>query len=110
MRLLTRVPRRVFWENGFRTAASIANADPKQLLPILMQAQPNKLRIKNQDKEKYEEKLLAKADAISYSANRLWRTSNIYLFITHHLPVTEHAANHHLGLIEIQMQSEMQGE
>jgi hypothetical protein len=29
--------RRIFWENGFRTIASIANADPKELVPILMQ-------------------------------------------------------------------------
>ncbi|KAH7329317.1 DEAD/DEAH box helicase [Stachybotrys elegans] len=64
---------RVFWENGFRTIASVANADPKQLLPILMQAQPNKLRVKSKDKDKYEEKLLAKAEAISASANRLWQ-------------------------------------
>ncbi|KFA51493.1 hypothetical protein S40293_06776 [Stachybotrys chartarum IBT 40293] len=64
---------RVFWENGFRTVASIANADPKQLLPVLMQAQPNKIRIKSRDGEKYEEKLLAKANMISTSANRLWQ-------------------------------------
>lgn len=28
---------RVFWENGFRTVAALANADPKELVPILMQ-------------------------------------------------------------------------
>ncbi|KAL0781484.1 hypothetical protein CaCOL14_002819 [Colletotrichum acutatum] len=28
---------RVFWENGFRSIAAIANADPNELLPILMQ-------------------------------------------------------------------------
>lgn len=64
---------RVFWENGFRTIASIANADPMELLPVLMQAQPNKLRLKGKDNEKYEEKLMVKAKVISESANKLWR-------------------------------------
>ncbi|CAM1506524.1 Fc.00g061650.m01.CDS01 [Cosmosporella sp. VM-42] len=64
---------RVFWESGFRTVAAIANADPKELLPVLMQAQPNKIRIKGKDSGKYEEKLLVKAKVISDSANRLWR-------------------------------------
>ncbi|KAK1711079.1 DEAD/DEAH box helicase [Colletotrichum lupini] len=64
---------RVFWENGFRSIAAIANADPNELLPILMQAQPSKLRIKEQESIKYEGKLMAKARVISDSANRLWR-------------------------------------
>ncbi|KAM0450319.1 hypothetical protein ACHAO4_006741 [Trichoderma viride] len=69
---------RVFWENGYRTIGAIANADPKELVLILMQslnhqAQPNKLRIKGKADEKYEEKLLAKANVISASANRLWQ-------------------------------------
>lgn len=32
---------RVFWENGFRTIATIANADPMELLPVLMQVRWN---------------------------------------------------------------------
>jgi replicative superfamily II helicase len=28
---------RVFYENGFRTVAAVANADPAELVPILMQ-------------------------------------------------------------------------
>ncbi|KAJ5013917.1 DNA polymerase theta [Colletotrichum sp. SAR 10_99] len=59
---------RVFWENGFRSVAAVANADPKEL-----QAQPSKLRIKGQENIKYEEKLMAKAQVISNSANRLWQ-------------------------------------
>lgn len=31
------VDRRVFWDNGFKSAAAVANADPKELVPILMQ-------------------------------------------------------------------------
>ncbi|KAI8632054.1 P-loop containing nucleoside triphosphate hydrolase protein [Xylariaceae sp. FL1651] len=65
---------RVFYDNGFKTVASIANADPKELVPILMQAQPTKLRLKSKDEQKNEEKLLAKAEVITDSANRLWQT------------------------------------
>ncbi|KAI0176300.1 P-loop containing nucleoside triphosphate hydrolase protein [Hypoxylon sp. FL1284] len=64
---------RVFYENGFKTVAAIANADPKELVPILMQAQPSKVRLKSKDEQKYEEKLLAKAKIIADSANRLWQ-------------------------------------
>lgn len=28
---------RVFYDNGFKTVAAIANADPKELVPILIQ-------------------------------------------------------------------------
>ncbi|KAI1469933.1 P-loop containing nucleoside triphosphate hydrolase protein [Daldinia caldariorum] len=64
---------RVFYDNGFKTVAAIANADPKELVPILIQAQPSKVRLKSKDEEKYEEKLLAKAKIIADSANKLWR-------------------------------------
>lgn len=64
---------RVFWGSGFRSVGSIANANPEELLPILMQAQPNKIRLKGKDGSKYEEKLLAKANVISAAANKLWQ-------------------------------------
>lgn len=64
---------RVFYENGFKTVAAIANADPKELVPVLIQAQPSKVRLKSKDETKYEEKLLAKATVIADSANRLWQ-------------------------------------
>ncbi|PFH61783.1 hypothetical protein XA68_16312 [Ophiocordyceps unilateralis] len=76
---LTKIPfiksrtARVFWESGYRSVAAIANADPKELLPVLMQAQPNKARLKSNYDEKVEEKLLAKAQVISTAANRLWQ-------------------------------------
>ncbi|KJZ73614.1 hypothetical protein HIM_06947 [Hirsutella minnesotensis 3608] len=76
---LTKIPfiksrtARVFWESGYRTVASVANAAPKELLPVLMQAQPNKLRLKGRNDERLEEKLLAKAEIISTAANRLWQ-------------------------------------
>lgn len=84
---------RVFYDNGYKSIAAVANADPKDLVPVLMQArcllpfrtrptnspqaQPTKLRLKSKDEQKYGEKLLAKAQVISDSANRLWRKSRL---------------------------------
>ena len=65
----------------------------RDLLPVLMQvyivylaldtnlakylqAQPNKLRIKSQNDDKLEEKMLAKASVIVSAANRLWSKSS----------------------------------
>ncbi|KAK6206086.1 hypothetical protein LQW54_007921 [Pestalotiopsis sp. IQ-011] len=64
---------RVFYDNGFKSVASIANADPMELVPVLMQAQPTKVRLQSKDEVKYGEKLLAKAKVIADSANRLWQ-------------------------------------
>jgi replicative superfamily II helicase len=64
---------RVFWDNGLRSVAAVANADPQELVPVLMQAQPNKIRLEAKDEQKYKEKLLLKAKVIADSANRLWR-------------------------------------
>lgn len=65
--------RRIFWDNGFKTVAAVANAEPQELLPILMQAQPNKVRLETRDEQRYKDKLLAKAKVICDSANRIWR-------------------------------------
>ena len=65
--------RRIFWDNGLKTVAAVANADPKELLPVLMQAQPNKVKLGAKDEQKFKDKLLAKAKIIADSANRLWR-------------------------------------
>ncbi|KAK4239813.1 P-loop containing nucleoside triphosphate hydrolase protein [Achaetomium macrosporum] len=64
---------RIFWDSGFKTVAAVANADPKELLPILMQAQPNKVKLGAKDEQKYKDKLLAKAKIIADSANKLWQ-------------------------------------
>ncbi|KAK3953105.1 hypothetical protein QBC32DRAFT_388704 [Pseudoneurospora amorphoporcata] len=64
---------RVFWDNGFKTVAVVANADPKELVPVLMQAQPSKVRLEAKDEQKYLDKLLAKAKIITDSANRIWQ-------------------------------------
>ncbi|AEO53975.1 hypothetical protein MYCTH_2114843 [Thermothelomyces thermophilus ATCC 42464] len=63
---------RIFWDNGFKTIAAVANAHPEELLPVLMQAQPNKVKLGAKDEQKFKDKLLAKAKIIADSANRLW--------------------------------------
>jgi DNA polymerase theta len=46
--------------------AHVDNAD------FYAQAQPNKIRLKGKDNEKYEEKLLVKAKVISDAASKIW--------------------------------------
>lgn len=86
----------MFWENGFKSIAAVATANPTELVPVLMQvrsrvdvvmvsegrsadhfskAQPNKVKLGVMDEQKYKEKLFAKANIIAESANRLWRES-----------------------------------
>ncbi|KAK0733445.1 hypothetical protein B0T26DRAFT_736380 [Lasiosphaeria miniovina] len=64
---------RIFWGNGFKSVAAVANADPSELLPVLMQAQPSKARLEIEDEQKYKGKLLAKAKIITDSANKIWQ-------------------------------------
>ncbi|CAK7266939.1 hypothetical protein SEPCBS57363_002346 [Sporothrix epigloea] len=65
---------RVFWENGFKTVAAVANADPNDLLPVLLQAQASKVRFGGDHNEaKFRAKLLEKAQIITDSANRIWQ-------------------------------------
>jgi len=63
---------RVFWENGFKGLRSIAEGDAKDLVPILLLAQPKKLRLGDEEEAKYHQKLLLKAEIIVAAANRLW--------------------------------------
>lgn len=63
---------RIFWENGYKGLRSVAEADAKDLLPILLLAQPKKLRLEGDDETKYHQKLLLKAEIIVGAAIRLW--------------------------------------
>ncbi|KAK4693282.1 hypothetical protein P7C71_g4091, partial [Lecanoromycetidae sp. Uapishka_2] len=63
---------RVFWENGFKGLRTVAEADAKDLLPVLLLAQPKKSRLDGDDEAKYHQKLLLKAEIITGAANRLW--------------------------------------
>ncbi|KKZ60187.1 DNA polymerase theta subunit [[Emmonsia] crescens] len=61
---------RLLWENGFKTLRALAEADPKDLLPVLMMAQPR--TINPQESQRVSTKLLAKAEVIVGSANKIW--------------------------------------
>ncbi|KAH8815069.1 DEAD/DEAH box helicase [Xylogone sp. PMI_703] len=63
---------RIFWENGYKTVGSVASADPRELLPILLLAQPRKPRLDPDGEQKSLQKLMAKAEIISRSANFIW--------------------------------------
>ncbi|KAL1970531.1 hypothetical protein VTN77DRAFT_4175 [Rasamsonia byssochlamydoides] len=65
---------RLLWENGFRSVRALAEADPKDLVPVLMMARPRRGQGYDDEKEakRYEEKLLAKAEIIVGSANKLY--------------------------------------
>lgn len=84
---------RLLWENGFRSVRALAEADPKDLVPVLMmvsfgthagvarilahhdQARPRKAQVyQNDEKEAEREaaKLLAKAEVIVGSANKIY--------------------------------------
>ncbi|KAL2041439.1 hypothetical protein N7G274_005821 [Stereocaulon virgatum] len=63
---------RVFWENGFRGLRTVAEAEATDLVPILVLAQPKKLRLDGDEEAKYHQKLLLKAEIIVGAANRLW--------------------------------------
>ncbi|MCJ1438761.1 hypothetical protein MMC27_008151 [Xylographa pallens] len=63
---------RVFWENGFKSIRTIAAAESKDLVPILLLAQPKKSKINGDEEAKYHEKLQTKAEIIIGAANRLW--------------------------------------
>ena len=67
---------RVFWESGFKGLRSVAEAEAKDLVPVLLLAQPKmkaQSRLLDMDEEaRYHRKLLLKAEVIVGAANRLW--------------------------------------
>ncbi|OAT13929.1 DNA polymerase theta subunit [Blastomyces gilchristii SLH14081] len=63
---------RLLWENGFKTLRALAEADPKDLLPVLMMAQPRNIDL--QGSQRISAKLLTKAEIIVGSANKIWES------------------------------------
>ncbi|KAJ5630057.1 Helicase C-terminal [Penicillium herquei] len=66
---------RLLRDNGFRNLRALAEAEPKDLVPVLMMVNPRKTQ-KNQlyptEAERYAAKLLTKAETIVASANKIW--------------------------------------
>ncbi|KAJ5086076.1 Helicase C-terminal [Penicillium argentinense] len=66
---------RLLRENGFKKLRSLAEANPKDLVPILMMVNPRQTQKKQlypTEAERYAAKLLAKAETIIASANKIW--------------------------------------
>ena len=68
---------RILWENGLKSVRAVAEAEPADLLPIMMQAQSRKLRLDGEAAEKLKTKLLEKAEIMVSSANRLWERQQL---------------------------------
>ena len=64
---------RVFWENGYKGLRTVAEAGARDLVPVLLLAQPKKSRLDAEGEAKYLQKLLLKAEIIVGAANRLWQ-------------------------------------
>ncbi|KAL4925183.1 DEAD/DEAH box helicase [Aspergillus undulatus] len=66
---------RLLRDNGFRNLRALAEADPKDIAPVLQMVNPRKAQ-RNQlhptEAERYAKKLLAKAEVIVASANKIW--------------------------------------
>lgn len=63
---------RVFWDHGYKSVGMVAAADVQDLVPILIEAHPRKLRLGVKDEEKFRAKLEVRARAIVESAGKVW--------------------------------------
>ncbi|KAL8666690.1 MAG: hypothetical protein Q9202_001228 [Teloschistes flavicans] len=63
---------RVFWENGMQSLRAVAAADAKELVPLLLLAQPKRYNAEKAEDERYRQKLLLRSEVIIEAANRLW--------------------------------------
>ncbi|KAL5338985.1 hypothetical protein BJX70DRAFT_408439 [Aspergillus crustosus] len=66
---------RLLRDNGFRNLRALAEADPKDIVPVLKMVNPRKTQ-RNQllpsEAERYSKKLFIKAEVIVASANKIW--------------------------------------
>ncbi|KAK1145921.1 hypothetical protein N8T08_003868 [Aspergillus melleus] len=66
---------RLLRDNGFRNLRALAEADAKDIVPVLMMVNPRKThksQLHPSEAERYSKKLLAKAEIIIASANKIW--------------------------------------
>ena len=68
---------RIFWENGMKSLRAVAQAEPKDLVPILLQAQPKKWKMNGDEEAKYQQKLMMRAEIIVSTANRIWERQQL---------------------------------
>ncbi|KAI4182600.1 MAG: hypothetical protein L6R41_005888 [Letrouitia leprolyta] len=63
---------RVFWENGMQSLRAVAEAETKELVPLLLLAQPKRYNVAMADDERYQQKLFLRSQVIIEAASRLW--------------------------------------
>lgn len=63
---------RVLWENGLKSLRAVADAEAKDLVPLLLLAQGRKYRTSAEEESKYHYKLYLKAETIIGAASRLY--------------------------------------
>ncbi|RJE20334.1 DNA polymerase theta [Aspergillus sclerotialis] len=66
---------RLLRDNGFRNLRALAEAEARDLVPVLLMVNPRKAQKNNihpTEAERYANKLLKKAEVIVASANRIW--------------------------------------
>ncbi|KKY18403.1 putative dna-directed dna polymerase theta [Phaeomoniella chlamydospora] len=64
---------RVFYDNGLKSVHALSEADPKDLVPIMMEVQGRKPgRFRGEAAEMLKAKLLIRAETIVSSASRIW--------------------------------------
>ena len=68
---------RIMWENGFKSIRALAEADLNDLVPVMLMAQPRKMRLQGEAADKLREKLLDKAEVIVSSASRIWERQQL---------------------------------
>jgi DNA polymerase theta len=69
---------RILWDNGLKSVRALAEADARDLVPIMMQAQPTrKLKLQGEAARKLKLKLFEKAEIIVSSAGKLWERQQL---------------------------------
>lgn len=68
---------RILWENGFKSVRGLAEAEAKDLVPVMMLAQSSRLRMQGESREKLVSALRGKAEVMVASANRLWQRQQL---------------------------------
>ena len=64
---------RMLWESGFKSVRGLAAANPEDLVPILLQAQPWKANSLDVEVvEKFKAKIFERANIIVSAASKIW--------------------------------------
>ena len=68
---------RMMWVNGFRSVQALAEANPQDLIPIMLMAKGAKARQHGDTLVQLKQRLLEKAEIIVQSASRIWERKQL---------------------------------